>query len=244
MIFKKPHLAIGSGMAIAAGMVAAWAIAQEQLPEQPRGAAPPPTDARHYSYAIGLDIGSSFRADRIDFDIEQLVAGINDGLKGAQPRFSQEVCGAAMQRLAAERLETLRKRNQEFLVANAKAEGVQITPSGLQYQVLKQGDGASPTLQDVVTVHYEGRMIDGGVFDGTAGGPPATMRVARVVPGWTEALQKMRVGDHWRLFIPSELAYGKEGFGNVIPPHATLIFDLQLLRIEPAGGPGERRPPN
>ena len=232
------RLATFSATAAAAALVAAWTLAQEELPTQQRGAAPPPTDARHYSYAIGLDIGTSFRADQIELDVEQLVAGVTDGLKGSKPRYSPELCGIAMQRLAAERLEIMRKKNQQFLVENRKQSGVQTTPSGLQYRVLKKGNGKSPTLNDVVTVHYEGRFIDDSVFDSTAGGDPYRTPLTRVVAGWTEALQKMRVGDRWRLFIPSELAYGAEGYGAVIPPHATLIFDIELLGIEEGTGEG------
>lgn len=214
---------------------AAWVIAQEGLPG-PDGAAPPeapPTDARHYSYAIGLDVGTSFRGDKIELDVDSLVAGLNDGLTGAEPKYSKELCAVALQRMAAQRIASLRKRDLDYLAANAKLEGVQTLPSGLQYKVLKQGDGPTPAAQDTVQAHYTGKLVDGSVFDSSAGGPPASFPVNRVIPGWTEALQKMKVGDKWQLVIPSDLGYGDDGDpSGAIPPGATLIFDVELMGIK------------
>ncbi|MAT70500.1 MAG: hypothetical protein CMJ58_13360 [Planctomycetaceae bacterium] len=210
------------------------------MPQGGGGAARPPAAPAAHSYAIGYDLGASFRADQIGLDVNALVSGVQDGLGGVQPEYSQEALAAAMQQLAQKRIAILQKRNVEFLKQNATQQGVQVTPSGLQYQVLKQGAGASPAATDVVRTHYTGRLIDGSVFDSTQGGPPATFPVNQVIPGWTEALQKMKVGDQWRLFIPAELAYGPDGFGDAIPPHSTLIFDLQLLGIE--AQPGPRQP--
>jgi FKBP-type peptidyl-prolyl cis-trans isomerase FklB len=224
-------------LAAVVALSGAWVLAQETLP----GAAPqaepaqPPTDARHYSYAIGLDMGTSFRADQLQLDIEQLVKGLQDGLKGADPQFSPELCQVALVRLSEQRMAALAKRNQEFLVQNAKAQGVQTTPSGLQYKVIASGNGPSPTAADVVKVHYRGQLIDGTVFDESYGGEPATLALSgpkRVIPGWVEALQLMKVGDKWQLAIPAKLAYRDQGAGDVIPPNATLIFEVELLGIE------------
>lgn len=223
-------LAVGLGLALY--VAAAWSVAQEDSPV--RGELPgpnaPPTTAKHYSYAIGLDIGSSFRADQIELDMESLLAGVQDGQRDAKPRYSPELCQASMQRLSAVRREVVRQRNQQFLAENRKQDGVQVTPSGLQFQVLKQGDGNSPGPTDVVEVHYHGQLVDGTVFDSTRGNRPVRLPVNRVIAGWSEALQKMKVGDAWRLVVPSELAYGEDGIGD-IPPFATLIFEVELLGI-------------
>lgn len=229
-------------LALACLLSGAWVIAQEALPGL-EGAAPaaegPPTDARHYSYAIGLDIGTSFRGDDVELDVDSLLAGLKDGLAKAEPKFSQEVCQLALERLSAERQEKmrqaaegLRQPNVDYLAANAKAQGVQTTDSGLQYKVLSTGDGPSPEARDTVVVHYRGQLIDGTEFDSSLGGEPAKLPVGRVIRGWSEALQAMKVGDKWQLVIPAELGYGDEGAGGVIPPHATLVFEVELLGIE------------
>jgi FKBP-type peptidyl-prolyl cis-trans isomerase FklB len=216
---------------MAAGTWAAVRAQQEGLPAGP-GAAPPPTDERHYSYAIGLDLGTTFAQDDLKLDVDSLVAGIKDGLAGAEPKFNDQLCGVAMQRLNAMKMAVLAKRNREFLAENAKAEGVETTRSGLQIKVLKKGDGPTPGPTDAVQVHYRGQLIDGTVFDESYGGEPASLDVDRVIPGWTEALSRMKVGDKWQLTIPAELAYRDQGAGDVIPPHATLIFEIELLGVQ------------
>jgi FKBP-type peptidyl-prolyl cis-trans isomerase len=224
-------------MALAVG--ATWVVAQETLP----GGAPaqgsparqaPPTDARHYSYALGLDLGTSFRNDKLPLDVDSVLAGVRDGLEGKDPKFSLELCQVAVERLTQQRMQVLARRNQEFLVQNAKAEGVQVTPSGLQYKVLKTGNGPTPTAEDTVRVHYRGQLIDGTVFDESYGGDPAVLEISGprgVIPGWKESLEMMKVGDKWQLVLPSKLAYGDQG-GGPIPPHSTLIFEVELLGIE------------
>jgi FKBP-type peptidyl-prolyl cis-trans isomerase FklB len=236
---------------------AAWVIAQETLPgaapantqAEPGGAPPaaaaapvpgqeppateqPPTDARHYSYAIGLELGTSFRNDKAELDLDSLLAGLRDGLQGANPRYSEEICQVALERLNEQRMQAMQRRNEEFLVENAKAQGVQTTASGLQYKVIKAGNGPTPTAKDTVQVHYRGQLVDGTVFDESYGGEPAILPVARVIPGWSEALEQMKVGDKWQLVIPPKLGYGEQGAGGVIPPNATLIFDVELLGIQ------------
>ena len=120
-----------------------------------------------------------------------------------------------------------------FLAANKVKAGVTTLPSGLQYEVLEQGDGATPKATDTVTTHYRGTFLDGQVFDSSIErGEPMTRSVSQVIRGWTEALQRMKVGDKWRLFVPSELAYGATGFGELIGPHTVLIFEIELLGIE------------
>ncbi|MEQ8209108.1 MAG: FKBP-type peptidyl-prolyl cis-trans isomerase [Lacipirellulaceae bacterium] len=227
-----------------------WSVAQdEELPARGANGLPPQrqlpkTDARHHSYAIGLNMGASLNDDEIEVDVDSLVAGLKDGLKRAEPRYSQEILGAAMQRLSTEQMEkakrrmaVLKKQNEAFLAKNAQAKGVQVTKSGLQYQVLASGKGDSPKATDSVRVHYQGSLIDGSVFDGSIGGPPFEFALTPpdgrpgVIAGWIEALQRMKPGDRWRIFIPSELAYGEQGFGEVIPPHSTLVFELELIEV-------------
>lgn len=123
--------------------------------------------------------------------------------------------------------------NAAFLANNAKQKGVVTRPSGLQYRILRNGFGARPSARDSVTVYYKGSLINGTVFDATEAGLPATFQTNKLIPGWTEALQLMREGDHWQLVIPTELAYGSRGAGTVIPPNQTLIFDLQLVKVTP-----------
>ncbi|HYO89879.1 MAG TPA: FKBP-type peptidyl-prolyl cis-trans isomerase, partial [Candidatus Limnocylindrales bacterium] len=118
-----------------------------------------------------------------------------------------------------------------FMAANQNAEGVTTTDSGLQYQVLQEGAGPRPTISDTVTIHYTGTLVDGTVFDSSEGGDPLTYPLAQFIPGWQEGLQLMPVGSKFRFWIPSELAYGTSGAGNVIPPNAALIFDVELLGI-------------
>lgn len=187
-----------------------------------------------YSYAIGLEIGTSFHVDNVEIDLESLIAGIKDGLAHNKPKYDEATCAAALQKFSEARAGAAMDTNKKFLADNSKAEGVVTLPSGLQYKVLKSGNGATPTAEDTVRTHYEGKLVDGTVFDSSyQRGQPAEFPVGGVIAGWTEALQKMKVGDKWQLYIPSKLAYGEAGAGGVIPPHATLIFDIELLDVLP-----------
>ncbi len=126
--------------------------------------------------------------------------------------------------------------NQQFLADNAKRPGIMVLPDGLQYRVVKSGSGKSPTPNDLVTVTYRGSLINGMVFDETQPGKTATFPAGQLIPGWVEALQKMKEGDEWELVIPSNLGYGEAGAGGVIPPNQTLVFDMALLKVEPPSG--------
>jgi FKBP-type peptidyl-prolyl cis-trans isomerase len=130
--------------------------------------------------------------------------------------------------------------NQAFLDANAKKPGVHVRPSGIQYRIIRNGFGKSPAATDSVDVYYKGSLINGSVFDQTEPGLPAKFVVNKLIPGWTEALEIMREGDHWELVIPANLAYGSRGAGGVIPPNQTLVFDLELLKVTPA--PKDQKP--
>jgi FKBP-type peptidyl-prolyl cis-trans isomerase len=125
-----------------------------------------------------------------------------------------------------------REANAEFLAANAKKPGVNVTPSGLQYRIIQNGFGTRPSANDTVTVYYKGSLINGTMFDGTEPGMPANFVVNKLVPGWTEALELMREGDHWEIVVPANLGYGDRGAGGgVIPPDQTLVFDLELMKV-------------
>lgn len=162
---------------------------------------------------------------------------------GSQPKMTYDEAKAEIQKyftaLEAKQQENAKvlgeanaKAGRDFLDANGKREEVKITPSGLQYEVLKQGEGPKPEATDRVVVHYTGKLIDGTVFDSSEErGEPATFGVTQVIPGWVEALQMMNAGSQWRLFIPSDLAYGPQGAGGVIGPNQTLIFDVTLLEV-------------
>ncbi len=139
---------------------------------------------------------------------------------------------AELDKQAAEAAAQNKQIGEAFLTENAKRDGIKVTASGLQYEVLESGNGDSPEAKDRVEVHYTGKLIDGTVFDSSVErGVPATFGVTQVIPGWVEALQLMHEGDKWRLYIPSDLAYGPQGAGGIIGPNSTLIFDVELLRV-------------
>jgi FKBP-type peptidyl-prolyl cis-trans isomerase FklB len=192
------------------------------------------------SYAIGLNIGRSFKRDGLPIDAAALAQGIKDALADAKPRLTDAQIEAALDALQKEADASkgqVGEKNKEagkaFLDANKKKEGVVTLPSGLQYMVIKEGTGATPKATDTVRTHYHGTLIDGTVFDSSVErGQPISFPVGGVIRGWTEALQLMKVGSKWKLFIPGDLAYGPRGAGADIGPHATLIFEVELLDIE------------
>lgn len=203
------------------------------------------------SYGVGLNIGGSllqqgFRAEELDIDLEAFTQGIKDALSRQKPRLSEEQLKNAMKQfqeqatakqeeLAGERKqsgEKNKKAGEEFLAENAKKEGVKTTESGLQYQVLKEGDGPKPKATDTVKVHYQGTLINGEEFDSSyKRGEPISFPLNRVIPGWTEGVQLMNVGSKYKLFIPYELGYGPDGSPPKIPPYSVLVFDIELLGI-------------
>ena len=189
------------------------------------------------SYALGLSIGNNFQNSGINnLQVEDFVKGLKDVLGGAEPEISYDeaklVINDYFMNLQKERLELNKKAGEEFLNINKGKAGVVTLPSGLQYQVLKQGEGAKPAASDKVKCHYHGTLINGTVFDSSVQrGEPAVFGVSQVIPGWVEALQLMPVGSKWRLFIPSDLAYGEHGAGDAIEPNSALVFDVNN-RIE------------
>lgn len=191
------------------------------------------------SYVIGRNIASEVANPNVPFDIDALVAGFRDGLTGKDSKLTDEQAQAAITQFQALAQAQMQKKaeedaakGQEFLAENAKKEGVKTTKSGLEYEIVKAGTGATPKLTDTVVCHYEGKLIDGTVFDSSyKRGEPAEFPVNRVIAGWTEALQLMKVGGKWKLYIPSDLAYGPQG-NRSIPPNSVLIFDIELLGIK------------
>lgn len=189
------------------------------------------------SYALGLSIGNNFQNSGIkDLQVEDFIKGLTDVMEEKQPAITydeaKEVINEYFIKLQKEKMEINKKAGEEFLHINKGRAGVVELPSGLQYQVLKQGNGAKPSATDKVKCHYHGTLINGTVFDSSVQrGLPAVFGVNQVIPGWVEALQLMPVGSKWRLFIPSNLAYGEHGAGEMIEPNSTLIFDVELLDI-------------
>jgi FKBP-type peptidyl-prolyl cis-trans isomerase FklB len=195
-------------------------------------------------YSIGMNIGNNLKKQSIDVNPDVLAQGIKDALSGSKALMTEqevnETIMAFQKEMSAKQIERLKelgeknkKEGEAFLAENKKKEGIITLPSGLQYKVINEGTGETPELTDVVTVNYRGTLIDGTEFDSSyRRGQPATFPVNAVIAGWAEALQLMKVGSKWLLFIPSDLAYGERGAGRDIGPNATLIFDVELLSIK------------
>ena len=194
------------------------------------------------SYSLGYQYGETFKKQGMEIDMDVFTAGIRDALEGKEPGMSPEEIRetisslqkrafiAQQQRLREQAAKNL-EEGKAFLAENAKKEGVKTLPSGLQYRVITEGTGTSPKVDDSVTVNYRGTFIDGTEFDSSyKRGKPASFQVDGVIAGWTEALQMMKPGDKWQLFVPSELAYGQRGMGR-IPPNSTLIFEVELVSL-------------
>lgn len=214
------------------------------------------TDKDKASYAIGLNMGKSMRRESVDIAPEILLRGLKDGLNDSKtPLLTDEEARTAIVALQDEvhksqqaklqaLAETNKKAGDAFLAENKSKEGVVALPSGLQYKILQEGAGPKPTAADTVVCNYKGTLIDNTEFDSSAKhGQPATFPVTKVIKGWTEALQLMPVGSKWQLFIPSDLAYGPRGAGGVIGPNATLVFEVELLSIEPKAEPAAQPAP-
>lgn len=206
----------------------------------------PQSQVDRVSYTIGADIGRNFRMQGFQLNPEKFMKGMQDGLKeGDNYLLTQDEMRETMMQFQEELQQQQKKKEKElaeknakegkeFLAKNAKQKGVKTTQSGLQYRVIKEGPkgGKSPKASDSVVTHYTGRLLDKTVFDSSVErGQPATFPVTGVIKGWTEALQLMKPGDKWELFIPADLAYGESGAGGRIPPNAVLNFELELISI-------------
>jgi FKBP-type peptidyl-prolyl cis-trans isomerase len=207
------------------------------------------TSKDKFSYALGMRMGANLKKQEVPVDPAILSRGLKDALAGGKTLMTDQEAQTALSDVQND----LRKKQQEkmqaegaenkkvgdaFLAANKSKEGVVTTPSGLQYKILKEGTGPKPTATDSVVCNYKGTLINGTEFDSSyKRGQPATFPVNGVIKGWTEALQLMPVGSKWQLFIPAELAYGERGPGGQIGPNSTLIFEVELLSIQPKDNP-------
>lgn len=201
------------------------------------------------SYSIGLDIGSTFKKQKMDVDLDVLLAGLRDGMGDGKPLMTEEevretmtAYSASMREKQAEQQKEEATKNlakaEKFLAENKSKEGVKTTASGLQYKVEKEGSGEAPKEDNLVVVHYRGTLIDGKEFDSSyKRNEAATFPVNRVIKGWTEALQLMKPGSKYKLFIPPNLAYGERGAGQDIGPNEALIFDVELIEVRPPNAP-------
>jgi len=201
-------------------------------------------DKEKLSYSIGMDIGGNLKRQSVEVDPDLLAKGVKDSYGGGKTLLTEDEARLAIttfqKALMAKKAETMRilgEKNkadgEKFLAENAKKEGVKTLPSGLQYKEIAPGTGKSPKTTDTVTTHYKGTLIDGTEFDSSyKRGEPATFPVSGVIPGWTEALQLMKEGAKWQLFVPSNLAYGEQGAGREIGPNATLIFEVELISVK------------
>jgi len=195
------------------------------------------------SYGIGVDVARNFKNQGIEVDLDLMIKGLRDELSGEKlliperelRRIMTAFQGELRQKQAQATKMTAqdnKKKGEVFLAENKTKDGVVALPSGLQYKILKAGDGKTPTDADTVEVQYRGTLINGTEFDSSEAGQPATFKVAGVIPAWKEALKLMPVGSKWQLFIPPQLAYGERGAGRDIGPNATLIFEVELLAIK------------
>jgi FKBP-type peptidyl-prolyl cis-trans isomerase FklB len=240
-------------LSIAAALIWAMLPSQTPIPTAANAAddgAPAPgskggltTDKQKQSYAFGHKVAANMREKLGDvFDLDAFLLGVKEGLSGKGASLGEAECEQAFktfqQELGSRQMKTAnaaadknKKDGEAFLAANKSKPGVQTLPSGIQYIVLKDGTGKQPKATDEVKVHYHGTLMNGTVFDSSVDrGEPATFRLDQVIPGWTESVQKMKEGSKWRVFIPSDLAYGPRGSGP-IGPNATLIFEIELLKV-------------
>jgi FKBP-type peptidyl-prolyl cis-trans isomerase FklB len=195
-------------------------------------------------YDLGAKIGSDIKKQGLDFSIDAFVRGIKEAISGTKailPDSEMQSAMMAFQQSMMEKQQTATKQaaeknlkeGEDFLAANAKKDSVKVLPDGLQYKILRDGTGAQPAAADTVVTHYRGTLIDGKVFDESYGrGEPITFPVSGVIKGWTEALQMMKVGAKWQLFIPASLAYGERGAGQMIGPNSALVFDIELINVK------------
>ena len=201
-------------------------------------------DKEKLSYSIGMDIGGNLKKQSVEVDPDLLAKGVKDSYGGGKTLLTEDEARLAIttfqKTLMAKKAETMRilaEKNkvdgEKFLAENARKEGVKTLPSGLQYKELAPGTGKSPKTTDTVTTNYKGTLIDGTEFDSSyKRGEPATFPVSGVIPGWTEALQLMKEGAKWQLFVPANLAYGEQGAGREIGSNATLIFEVELISVK------------
>lgn len=222
-----------------AGLLLACAKKEEAAP----AAAELSTDAQKFGYAIGIDLGNSLKPVSAHVDVASLKQGLDDVSAGTTPKLDdaarEEIKTSVSKKMQEEQLKQREEaaskavaEGEKFLAENATKEGVKTTASGLQYKVLTEGSGQSPTASDEVTVHYKGTLINGEEFDSSiARGQPVTFPLGNVIEGWTEGVQLMKPGAKYQFFIPAKLGYGERGAGAKIGPNETLIFEVELISV-------------
>jgi FKBP-type peptidyl-prolyl cis-trans isomerase FklB len=233
-VFALIIMLAGLGACQKASGTAAKVLKKEDLDSQ----------KKKVSYAIGLDIGQNFKARAMDIDLDILFQGLKDAQKSGEPLLSKDEIQKVMTQFQQDMMKSEQEKRQTqgagnlaqgeaFLKENAQKPGIQVTASGLQYKVITKGSGPVPKASDTVKVHYRGTLLDGTEFDSSyKRNEPAVFQLNGVIKGWTEALQLMNVGSKYQIFLPSSLAYGEQGAGQVIGPNATLVFEVELLGIE------------
>ncbi|MBI5523258.1 MAG: FKBP-type peptidyl-prolyl cis-trans isomerase [Desulfarculus sp.] len=209
-------------------------------------AAAPSSPEQKLSYTLGFRMGSDIKSREVKVDLESFQQGFKDAQGGAKPQLSEEDMAQILQNLTREiqakemaKIKALADKNlaegKKFLEENKAKEGVKTTASGLQYKALASGKGKAPKLSDTVTVNYQGRLLDGTVFDDSLQrGEPASFPLDSIIKGWQEALQLMKEGDKWEIYVPSDLAFGPQGAGGPIGPNQVLVFNLELIKVAPA----------
>ena len=218
-------------------VISAFVLAAVVLPAMAADKAELKTDQEKNGYSAGYDIGKSIQRQLADIDAEATARGMKDALNSVAPALPeqemQQRFASLRQESAKKIVEKNKKDGEAFLAKNKGEKGVKTTASGLQYKVITAGKGKQPTADDTVTVNYRGTLVDGTEFDSSyKRNQPATFPVKGVIAGWTEALQLMKVGSKWEVYIPANLAYGERGAGSRIPPNAALIFEVELLGIK------------
>jgi len=204
------------------------------------------------SYSFGLNIGLNIRRQNVEINPDLFMAGLKDAIAGRKPLLTEQEIRETMtafekdmQQKQTEQAQKNSAASEKFLTENKTKEGVKTTASGLQYKVLKEGNGAQPKMSDTVTVNYRGTLVDGTEFDSSfKRNQPSTFPITGVIKGWTEALQLMRVGSKYQLFVPPNLAYGDRSPGPQIPPGSTLIFEVELLDVKTPAVPGATAMPS
>jgi len=219
-------------------------LAQQAIAEkQPIAIAGFKSDTDAVSYAVGASVGRNFRKDGYTVNRNTFIQGLDDGLSGSKLTMSErefkkvliDFQGEMRLKMAANQREKgiqNKKKEDDFLAVNAKKAGVVTLPSGVQYQIIKAGEGSRPVDADQVEVNYRGTLLDGTEFDGSLPDKPANLKLAQLIAGWKEAIKLMPVGSKWQLFIPAKQAYGDRGVGSDIGPNETLIFEVELLAIK------------
>ena len=218
-------------------IAASVACAQTEAPTSQAPVGEPTELADKVAYSMGARLGASLKQQSVDLNLAFILRGLEDAMGDGELLLTDQEMATAVQefqmQIVREQQDKNRTEGEAFLASNAQREEVTTLPSGLQYEIVQAGDGAKPAATDRVTVHYRGSLIDGTQFDSSYDrGQPATFRLDQVIAGWTEGLQQMNVGSIWKLYIPSELAYGESPPPGPIGPNATLVFVVELIGIE------------